>query len=77
METHFASVVVNDRQVEVDVGSQAIDKVQRAVAKCFNLPHASVSAKCRRTGGGFGGKATRSLWVAVAAATQAQLPRVK
>ena len=73
METHFASVVVNDRQVEVDVGSQAIDKVQRAVAKCFNLPHASVSAKCRRTGGGFGGKATRSLWIAVAAATGAKI----
>ena len=73
METHFASVVINDRQVEVDIGSQALDKVQRAIAKCLNIPHASVSAKCRRTGGAFGGKATRSLWIGVATAACAKI----
>ena len=73
METHFASVVINDRNVEVDIGSQAVDKVQRAVARSLNIPHASVSAKCRRTGGGFGGKATRSLWIGVAAAAASKI----
>ena len=42
METQFASVAINDRNVEVDVGARAFDKVQRAVAVCLGLPHSAV-----------------------------------
>ena len=56
METHHASANIEDGQIEINVGSQALDKVQRAVAFCLGIPHAQVVAKCRRTGGGFGGK---------------------
>ena len=73
METHHASCIIQDDQVEINMGTQALDKVQRGVAYCLGLKHAQVVAKCRRTGGGFGGKATRSAWIACAAAIGAKL----
>ena len=42
METQFAAVTINDQNVEVDVGAQSLDKVQRAVAGCLHLPHSAV-----------------------------------
>lgn len=52
---------------------QSLDKIQRAVAFCTNLNHAEVTAKCRRIGGAFGGKATRTPWVACAAAISSKM----
>ena len=46
--------------------------MQRAVAYCLKITHAQVTAKCRRTGGGFGGKATRTPWIGCAAAIGAK-----
>ena len=43
MELHHANARLKDEQVEVVVGSQALDKVQRAVAHALNLNHAQVS----------------------------------
>ena len=43
METQFASVSINDQNVEVDVGGQALDKIQRSVAVCLGLPHSAVT----------------------------------
>ena len=75
METHYASVALADQNLEINIGSQCLDKVQRGVAHCLGVPHASRSVKSRRLGGGFGGKATRPTWLACAAAIASKLTR--
>ncbi|KAL4447705.1 hypothetical protein ABPG75_004924 [Micractinium tetrahymenae] len=57
--------------IKVHAAAQSIDAVQRAVAHALGVRQHSVEAVCRRVGGGFGGKATRNLPVAVAAAVAA------
>ncbi|KAL4424396.1 hypothetical protein ABPG77_005639 [Micractinium sp. CCAP 211/92] len=57
--------------MKVHTASQFIDAVQKAVARSLGVRQHSVEAVCRRVGGGFGGKATRNLPVAVAAAVAA------
>jgi xanthine dehydrogenase/oxidase len=48
-----------------------VDKTQKLTARVLGLPAAKVVAKCRRMGGGFGGKETRTAFAAVAAAAAA------
>jgi len=75
METHFARANLVDEQVIIDLGSQAVDKVQRNVGHCLNINHSAVTVTCRRMGGGFGGKATRTQWTACAVAIAAKLTK--
>ncbi|CAG5108120.1 Oidioi.mRNA.OKI2018_I69.chr1.g3642.t1.cds [Oikopleura dioica] len=75
METHFARANLRDEQVFIDLGSQAVDKVQRNVGHCLNMNHSAITVTCRRMGGGFGGKATRSQWTACAVAIAAKLTK--
>ena len=42
MELHHANARIKDDQIEIVVGSQALDKVQRAVAHVLNLQDAQV-----------------------------------
>ena len=54
--------------VIVDVSMQFPAAVAAAVARCLHLPQTKVEARMARAGGGYGGKATRSVPCAVAAA---------
>jgi xanthine dehydrogenase molybdopterin-binding subunit B len=56
---------------QVHASTQSTDHVQYAVAQVLGLPHNRVGVTCRRAGGGFGGKFTRSCPVAAAAALAA------
>ena len=57
--------------LQVHTSTQSTDHVQWAVAQVLALPHNRVNVTCRRAGGGFGGKFTRSCPVAAAAALAA------
>ena len=53
--------------------TQGVDTVQLAVSKALGLPLHKVTVRCRRVGGGFGGKVAGQQLVAVAAALAARL----
>lgn len=52
---------------------QAPQKHQKYVARVLNLPFSKVVCKTKRIGGGFGGKETRSAFIAAAAAVPSYL----
>ncbi|GFR46181.1 hypothetical protein Agub_g7710, partial [Astrephomene gubernaculifera] len=60
-----------DGSLVVHSSCQGPDMVQAAVATALGLPYNKVTVRCRRVGGAFGGKATLSRRVAVAAAVAA------
>lgn len=53
--------------MEVFSSTQAIAKTQKFCASVCGLPASKVVAKCKRLGGGFGGKETRTAFIACAA----------
>ena len=64
--------VIRSMLMQVRASAQSTDSVQYAVSDALGLPHNRVNVVCRRAGGGFGGKFTRSTPVATAAAVAAQ-----
>ncbi|CAL5222937.1 g5372 [Coccomyxa viridis] len=56
---------------QVTSSTQSADHVQWAVSTALNLPHNKVNVHCRRAGGGFGGKFSRSRPAATAVAVAA------
>ncbi|KXZ51961.1 hypothetical protein GPECTOR_11g84 [Gonium pectorale] len=64
-----------DGCVVVHSSCQGTDMIQAAVATMLGLPLNKVIARCRRVGGGFGGKATLARRVAAAAASAAVITR--
>ena len=76
METQSAYAVPDEAgQVTVHCSTQNLSRVQLAVAHALALPANMVHVRQRRMGGGFGGKASRQLPTAVAAAVAASVFR--
>nr|CAB3452001.1 unnamed protein product [Digitaria exilis] len=72
METQTALAIPDeDNSIVVYSSSQCPETTQNVIAKCLGLPCHSVRVITRRVGGGFGGKAVRSLPVAAACALAA------
>ncbi len=73
LETNASLVIPGDGdQLEIITSSQNMMKTQNFCASVCGLPANKVVAKCKRMGGGFGGKETRSVFIACAAAVAAQ-----
>ena len=62
---------LDGQHIEVISGTQAPSGTQSSVAKVLNIPCSSVTIKCPRVGGGFGGKLSRGVSVAAAASLAA------
>lgn len=72
METQTALAIPDeDNCMVVYSSSQCPETAQNVIAKCLGLPCHNVRVITRRVGGGFGGKAVRSLPVATACALAA------
>ncbi|OEL34402.1 Indole-3-acetaldehyde oxidase [Dichanthelium oligosanthes] len=72
METQTALAIPDeDNCMVVYSSSQCPETTQNVIAKCLGLPCHNVRVVTRRVGGGFGGKAVRSLPVATACALAA------
>ncbi|CAD6221057.1 unnamed protein product [Miscanthus lutarioriparius] len=72
METQAALAIPDeDNCMVVYSSSQCPETAQNVIAKCLGLPCHNVRVITRRVGGGFGGKAVRSLPVATACALAA------
>lgn len=66
METQTAlAIPEEDNCMVVYSSSQCPEVAQETIAKCLGLPCHNVRVITRRVGGGFGGKAVRSLPVSV------------
>jgi xanthine dehydrogenase/oxidase len=72
METQSCVAIPGERnEIVVHPSSQSPDAVHGSVCSTLNIPAAQVDVKILRVGGGYGGKTTRSPWVASAAAVAA------
>lgn len=65
----------DDGGLELLCSTQAVDKTQKLVSYVTGAPCNKVVVKCRRMGGGFGGKETRSVFASCACALAAHLLR--
>ncbi|KAH8061642.1 xanthine dehydrogenase [Aureococcus anophagefferens] len=63
----------DDGGLKVLTSTQAVAKTQACVARVCGLPMHRVVATCKRMGGGFGGKETRSVFASCACALAAKL----
>lgn len=69
LETNCSVITLTEQgSLEILSSTQAPTKTQKCCAAVCGLPAAKVVAKCKRMGGGFGGKETRSVFIACAAA---------
>ncbi|KAF0908662.1 hypothetical protein E2562_027223 [Oryza meyeriana var. granulata] len=69
METQTALAIPDeDDTMTVYSSSQYPELAQNVISKCLGIPFSNVRVITRRAGGGFGGKAVRSLHIATAAA---------
>ena len=59
--------------LEIYSSTQNPTKTQNFCASVCGIPANKVTAKCKRMGGGFGGKETRSVFIAVTAALAAHI----
>jgi len=67
------AVPIDGGQLEIFSSTQNPTKTQNFCAHVVGIPKAKVTARCKRMGGGFGGKETRSVFIAVTAALSAHL----
>ncbi|OQS02432.1 xanthine dehydrogenase [Thraustotheca clavata] len=73
LETNACYVTpMEDGGINVVSSTQATTKTQMCIAHCLGIPAHKVVSSVKRLGGGFGGKETRSVFVACAAAVAAQ-----
>lgn len=68
METQQCLCIPNDGEFDVYSSSQWSDGVQIAISEALNIPQNRVNCYVKRIGGGFGGKITRQVQIACAAA---------
>ena len=74
LETNCTVVLPSDNgHLEVHSSTQNCSKTQHLCASVCGLPDSKVVAKCKRMGGAFGGKESRSVFIAVTAALGAHL----
>jgi len=74
LETNCTIAIPHDGDfLEIYSSTQNPTKTQNFCASVCGLPASKVSAKCKRMGGAFGGKETRSVFIAVTAALAAHL----
>lgn len=71
METQAVLCVPREDEMEVVSSTQAVAKTQTLVASALGIPAHRVTARVKRMGGGFGGKETRSCYLACAVAVAA------
>ena len=75
LETQTALAVPDeDNCMLVYSSTQSPETAQAVIAKCLGIPFHSVRVITRRVGGGFGGKATRSLRVSILLSVLVSLP---
>lgn len=67
---------IENGMMEITSSTQACTKTQMTCASVCGLPAHKVVAKCKRLGGGFGGKETRSVFIACTAALAAHILKV-
>jgi len=60
-------------QMEITASTQNPTKTQAEVAEVLGMPMGKVVVRCKRMGGGFGGKEERSIFITVCAALAAQV----
>lgn len=66
LETHAAIAIPRDvDDMEIFCSSQHPSEIQKLVARITGLPAARISARVKRMGGGFGGKESRGMLVAL------------
>lgn len=66
LETHAAIAIPRDTdEIEIFCSSQHPTEIQKLVAHITGLPSARISARVKRMGGGFGGKESRGMLVAL------------
>ncbi len=74
LETNCAvAVPMEHGQMEITASTQNPTKTQAEVAEVLGLPMGKVAVRCKRMGGGFGGKEERSIFITVAAAVAANV----
>lgn len=72
LETHAALAIPRDAdELEVFCSSQHPSEIQKLVAHVCNMPISKVAARVKRMGGGFGGKESRGMLVALPVALAA------
>lgn len=72
LETHAAIAIPRDTDdLEIFCSSQHPSEIQKLVAHVTGLPAARISARVKRMGGGFGGKESRGMLVALPVALAA------
>lgn len=73
LETHGCLVIPKQESDEIEVFSstQNVSEAQQCISSALNIPENRINVRCKRLGGGFGGKETRgtlySVVVAIAA----------
>lgn len=72
LEGQSLLVVPNEGGMTVHVSAQTTSMVQEFVADATGIQHSRVSVKCRRVGGGFGGKMTAAIMLSALSAQVAQ-----
>ena len=73
LETNCTVAIPTEQGLEIFSSTQAPTKTQNFCASVCGLPASNVVARTKRLGGGFGGKETRSVFIAVTAALAAHL----
>lgn len=72
LETHAALVITRDSdELEVFCSTQHPSEIQKLVAHVVGIPAARVASRVKRMGGGFGGKESRGMLVALPCALAA------
>lgn len=72
LETHAAIAIPRDTdELEIFCSSQHPSEIQKLVAHVCNMPIAKVASRVKRMGGGFGGKESRGMLVALPVALAA------
>lgn len=72
LETHASLAIPRDTdEIEIYCSSQHVTEVQKMIAHVLGMPAARVVSKVKRMGGGFGGKESRGLLVALPVAVAA------
>lgn len=73
METQTCICVPVENEMDVYPSTQWVDLVQIAISRMLNIPENRLNIHVRRVGGSYGGKASRSAFVACACALAAHL----
>ena len=71
LETNCTVAYPGESGLEIVSSTQNVTKTQNFCASICGIPSSKVVAKCKRMGGGFGGKESRSVFIACTAALSA------